>query len=297
MKTKILLAALGCLLLTGCWTSGDDYRATSSGRIVLRYTEQTLTCFTDLLRFTRQFGEYIRQDTPEKRDSVKELYFKYAKLEEGTDPMHNQKIYNLVSMNRDSRPYYTVTFKDFESSTWTVQASSGINGDTIFYNLKIKDADSDTWTISESNCAPKASYYFSNDERNANNDNRDEPYRYAFSCTNETWTVNWAAKNNNSLDFTIAGKGTMESYKTPKLKIQYNITEPIRVLTVGDFGSWVEDYRYYRQDNRFTHWQEGTFTLRVTDDIDHVTDDYNFRIRPENVVDISFKGYQDTYRR
>ena len=52
MKTKILLAALGCLLLTGCWTSGDDYRATSSGRIVLRYTEQTLTCFTDLLRFT-----------------------------------------------------------------------------------------------------------------------------------------------------------------------------------------------------------------------------------------------------
>ena len=89
----------------------------------------------------------------------------------------------------------------------------------------------------------------------------------------------------------------MESYKTPKLKIQYNITEPIRVLTAGDFGSWVEDYRYYRQDNRFTHWQEGTFTLRVTDDIDHVTDDYNFRIRPENVVEIWFKGYQDTYRR
>ena len=297
MKIKILLAALSCLLLTGCWTSEDDYRATSSGRIVLRYTEQTLTCFTDLLRFTRQFKEYIRQDTPEKRDSVKELYFKYAKLEEGTDPVHHRKMYNLMSMNRDSRPLYTVTFYDFDSSTWTVQASSGANGDTIFYDMKIKNVDSNTWTVSESKCAPKASYYLSDEQNSTNKRNCNELYQYAFNCTNETWTVNWTAKYLYSMDFTIIGKGTMESYKTPKLKIQYNITEPIRVLSVGNFGSWVEDNKNYKQDNRFTKWQEGTFTLRVIDDIDHVTDDYNFRIRPENVVDIWFKGYQDTYRR
>ena len=99
------------------------------------------------------------------------------------------------------------------------------------------------------------------------------------------------------MDFTIIGKGMMESYKVPKLKIDYNITEPIRVSSIGDFGSWVEDNSNYRQDNRFTKWQEGMFTLQVDDNIDNVKDDYTIRLRPENVVDIAFKGYQDTYRR
>lgn len=297
MKTKILFAALCCTLLVGCWVSEEDQRATSAGRIVLRYTEQTLTCFTDLLRFSRQFKEYIRQNTPEKRDSVKELYFKYTKLEENIDPVHHRKMYNLISMNRDSRPLYTVTFYDFDSSTWTVQASSGANGDTIYYNMKIKNVDSNTWTVSESKCTPKASYYLSGGQNSTNKRNSNELYQYAFNCTNEAWTVNWRSKYLYSMDFTIIGKGMMESYKAPKLKIDYNITEPIRVSSIGDFGSWVEDNSNYRQDNRFTKWQEGMFTLQVDDNIDNVKDDYTIRLRPENVVDIAFKGYQDTYRR
>ncbi|HEY9551260.1 MAG TPA: hypothetical protein VIQ97_03140, partial [Prevotella sp.] len=83
----------------------------------------------------------------------------------------------------------------------------------------------------------------------------------------------------------------------PKLQIEYALTKPMAVRITGDVGSLVEKNGDYRQDNRFTYWEEGALTLKVTDAIANTLDNYTIVLRSGNVIDIAFKDFQDTYYR
>lgn len=210
MFTKIKNTLLGLTLfsvINSCSYSEDTGRATYSGYVAFDYSCETVKEYVVLLKYIYQFNEYYSQPTASARDSVDRLYFSDIKIiqEENAD------IWTLKNIG-----YHYSNHHIMQINT---------NGHT----LGMPDA---TWTITRTNLADgdndkkKVTFTIKNKGEEGLHIGQHDNYNTDFTYTSE-WNVSF---QNDGRECYVTGNCTMLSILKPQLKLEYTITEPLKIL-------------------------------------------------------------------
>ena len=308
MKTKLLIGIMAILAFSGCERGLTEYNnsdesttATKAGYRAYGYTEEYLEYFTDIIAYTRMFREYVRQNTLEGRDSVNALYFKNINIVKNKDPKSLEDIYMLKAWNMPGRNNYTISYTRPERDTWKIQAVvEHLDVELIFF-LTIDNIYSQQWTISESSCLPKALLYMKNSQKTKTRVYDDEyikyePYDKTFQVTNKPLTVEWWKTKVDLYIFELSGSGMLESYAKPKLRMTYQFTSPITVVTHGAFLEDPKNIKWENRCNQLTTLQTGQLELNVADSISNTTDKYVVRLNDDKLQIVTPKANDEWMR-
>jgi hypothetical protein len=199
-KFFILCVVIG-YTLNGCIIEREFYNEepTFSGYVAAEYTSNVIGDYSSILANVYIFNEYYSQPTTEKRDSVDRLYFMNTKIIRESDSytwtLHKliSNNYGDITINTNGKALYD------DGAVWIIMLHDYYyyESATSFGIEKIEDGH---WAIKK-------------------HDNRN----YDFDFSSE-----WDIKINKSVKrATIEGKGSLLSIATPKLKLDYTITEPL----------------------------------------------------------------------
>jgi hypothetical protein len=194
------------IIISGCSDqNGDDpSKKTNPGYVAFDYTCYSFRKYTPLLKEIYQFNEYVKQSTLAGRDSVDRLYFRDVKI-----------------------------FYDEQKDVWTLQAIRAYGTDfpaiSIQTNGKNLDETGAVWTVSEDpaeNYYPPFEFYVENAENSCWHITEHDYKSYdTFEYTTE-WDVRFQDGGKGCL---LKGSGTLLSLRSPKLKLEYSITEPLEI--------------------------------------------------------------------
>ena len=235
IKTTILSVAV-MVFICSCVKESNSYseRKTYSGYVALEYTGEVIKEYADILTSVYLFNEYYSQPTIEKRDSVDRLYFRNTKIirEEGDTWSLSNIGYNYhrdILINTSGR-----TIND-ENAVWEIV----LHASERVYRIEIERKENKNWVIKK-------------------HDN----FNYNFEYSTE-----WDIKLNESGIVTINGKGSLLSTASPKLKLDYTITEPLQAII----------------EERRISIKSGTITILATD--------VNKKITEETIADFISSEY------
>ena len=192
-----------CSCVKKTYDNGDD--EIYPGFVAFDYTGNIISGYLSIFKNLYGFNEYISQTTIEKRDSVDLIYFSDIKIthEENSDiwvlKYLNPNGYNFMSIKT-----YGKNIND-DNAKWTISFYG-----RDYYYKPIKDPEFDLEKIGEMHWRIK---------EHVNNN-------YDFNYSSE-----WVIKLNSAEDkATLEGSGSLLSIQSPKLKLDYIITEPINTL-------------------------------------------------------------------
>ena len=202
---------------TGRIDYGDNpKRKTNSGYVAFDFTCNSIRTYAPIFKQLYMFNEYYKQPDVAKRDSVDRLYFRDAKVvqnEDGTWIIRN--IGYVYSMD------YTVI-------------SINTNGK----NLNEKGA---RWEISDYDVYYNVWKTFEFEIENKGNDNWFVSKHDNLNCVEFDYTTEWNIRFGDNMEgYTLEGSGTLLSIASPKLQLDYTITEPIEVSDKENFWSIVK---------------------------------------------------------
>ena len=252
MKTQIKIFILSLAftgVLSSCVNDADDFnqRPTYSGYVALDYTSEIINFYSSSLSIIQMFNIYYSQPTEAKRDSVDRLYFMNTKIlreDDGSSwTLHNigYGIYGDISITTNGK-----TLND-DGTKWEVTIPNPYRyelGVAIFEVEKIGDG---RWSVKK-------------------HDNRNYDFEYSSE---------WEMRSANIEDgFTIEGNGSMLSFETPKLKLDFTITEPLKITFDG----------YY------TFISTGTINILATDVDKNITEETTAEVLSDYTVRISHKN-------
>ena len=254
-----ILCVIAVSAMNSCMTetNSDNQRATYSGYVALEYTGNVIRNYSYILTDVYKFNEYYSQPTIEKRDSVDRLYFMNTKImrEANSDTwtLHNFNYYEHgdISINTNGK-----TIND-DNAKWIISLPNYYSPHRLRVpEFEIEKKGDGYWHIKE-------------------HDN----YNYEFDYSSE-----WDIRFNKSKNIvTIEGRGTLLSFESPKLKLDYTITEPLNASLNTDYPS-------------ATSITSGEITILATDVNKNITEETVVYIINESNVEISHKNNSEDWR-
>jgi hypothetical protein len=243
-------------IISGCSDGNGDNpdKKTNSGYVAFDYTCYSVRKYVPLLKEIYQFNEYIRQPTLAGRDSVDRLYFRDVKI-----------------------------FYDEQKDRWTLRAIQTYNNTDfsailIQTNGKKLNETGAVWTVSgditESGYTPFEFYI----------ENRDNNYWHITehdynTCDMFEYTTQWDVCFRDDGNYTLTGNGTLLSIKSPKLKLEYSITEPMEIS----------------ENNNITVVSSGMVTILATDVDRNQTEEIFTRILSDKTIEITCGKYMENW--
>lgn len=209
MKLKHILLSLILLSMTcSCVYYDESRRRTHPGYVAFDYTYNALEKYAAMLEYVYRFNEYYSQTDLAKRDSVDKLYFNNVKILRGEE--ENAWTLRYLSGDKIHMSIRTNGHTLNAPGTWTVRDLSSSSAEQrSIYEFEIKNEGSNTWSIARHN-------------------NRDGLFEY--SCS-------WKIRFGEGASRKIEGEGTLLSFQSPKLQLDYTIEIPLRIeKTRGDAG-------------------------------------------------------------
>lgn len=205
LKKSLLGLALFCAMYS-CSYSEDTGRSTYSGYVAFDYSFEAVKEYVVLLKYIYQFNEYYAQPTASGRDSVDRLYFDNIKIT-----------------------------RDEDSDVWTLRNIGYYNSAhhlmTINTNGQTLGTPGVKWDITKTN--PESGYDKTNEIAFTIENKGEEGYLIRqhdnynadFTYVSE-WKAHFQEEGNKCH---VTGSGTMMSIRTPQLKLEYTITEPLEI--------------------------------------------------------------------
>ena len=233
-------------------TNGYTERATYSGFVALEYTGNVIRNYASILTNAYRFNQYYSQPTTEKRDSVDRLYFMSTKILRGengnTWTLHNLRYseYGDMVINtsgnslNDDNTKWIVSFPEYN-----------YRGPAEIPTFEIEKSG-DTWLIK-----------------------KHDSYNYEFDYSTE-WKINL---NSSGEINSIEGTGTLLSIESPKLKLEYSITEPI-----------ITAFEHYS-----TSITGGRIAIMATDVNKNITEETIVEVTSNYDVKVSYKNITEDY--
>lgn len=251
---------ISCIIISGIISgcsdnSGDDpNKKTNPGYVAFDYTCNSFRKYTPILKKIYQFNEYFKQPTLAGRDSTDRLYF------------HNVKI-----------------FYDEPKDTWTLRTIQAY--DTDFFAISIQTNGKNlnetgaVWTVSEditvSHYTPFR-FYVENKDNNCWHITEHDYNNYdTFEYTTE-WDVCFS---DDGKSYTLKGNGTLLSIRSPKLKLKYNITEPLEIS----------------ENNNITFVSSGMIDILATDVDKNLTEETFARILSNETIEITYGNHIENW--
>ncbi|MDR0573475.1 MAG: hypothetical protein LBG96_05505 [Tannerella sp.] len=257
MYTRIKKTIL-CVLFIGVWSSctykeEDSHRITYSGYVAFDYTYNVINDYTRLFKSICRFNEYHLQPTAEKRDSVDRLYFQDTKIiNEGNNTwtLRNINSYysnSTITINTHGNDLYE------DGNRWNISIPGGDGNLSKIIDLEIENKGNDLWHIAKHN-----------------NSNADFDYSVE-------WDIHFYASGKG---FTLEGNGALISIASPKLKLEYTITNPLEAHT--------DNY-----NNPII--QTGSLKILATDVNKKITEDTFADIISDNHIEITYNGHVEIW--
>ena len=253
MNTKIKIFILSIAiagLLSSCEENKGYYnqRPTYSGYVAFEYTSEAINFYSSSLSTALMFNMYYSQPTEAKRDSIDKLYFMNTKIlrEDNGHSWTLRNIYNGMYYGDISITTNGKALND-DGAKWTItfpNPSIYELGVTIFDIERIEDG---RWSIKK-------------------HENRNYDFEYSSE-----WEMRSA---NIEKGFTIEGNGSMLSFATPKLKLDFTITEPLEITF----------------DEYYTFISTGMINILATDVDKNITEETSAEVLSEYSVRISHKN-------
>jgi hypothetical protein len=262
MKARNCIFTMVCaMLLASVFMSfnenKDEDGSTSEidkSHLAYNFTRDVLQRYSDIFAFTYALNQYSQQTTQQGRDSVKALYMK-------NDVITTEPELRLVTNGEDINAKYDIKISKCGSDStdkasndsWIVSAESDANGEALVYHFVINNLCGTQWVVVKSQCQPKIL---------SNN---------SFVCNNKLMNVSWNKNKASLLSFDVSGSGSIKSNGNRNLKFDYDITQPIQVLSIPMennikkpfYHSLLYDTEQYK--NNFTSWQQTRLNITVND--------------------------------
>lgn len=242
-------------MIAGCSDrNGDDPdKKTNPGYVAFDYTCDSFRKYTPLLKKIYQFNEYFKQTTFAERDSVDRLYFYDVKI-----------------------------FHDEQQNIWTLRNVQLLDSDfsaiSIQTNGKNLNETGAIWTVSEdliNNNHTPSEFQVENKEKywhiTKHHYNTYDMFEY-----NTEWEVCFKDDGKN---YTLKGSGTLLSIQSPKLKLDYDITEPIEIS----------------EQNHIAFVSSGTVNISATDVDKSLTEEIFGRILSNEAIEITYGNHIESW--
>lgn len=289
MKFSLLLLFIGGLLIKGCVQDSKNdsiyQKRTEAGHTAFRLTEKTLLPFTDIIAYTRIFREYVRQTTPDGRDSIETMYLSNIRIAPHSQALGTAEQYHMTVSGEEAGHNYEITFTNPSSSSWDVLAVASLNEQTTRYHLSIRDIDSKTWTVTQSNCERQAPVQVSATRQSASVTrlgHKSDAAKTTFNVKNQLFTINWAYDTVYP-SFKISGSGILQCPNDPHCRVAYQIEQPIVVKSFPGFKTIHQAGSDFNFVNGFTAWSSGTLRLKTYDTVNHAFDEYTVTLLEQDL--------------
>ena len=255
-RSKIIILCIAAIMSTfSCTQISDSYRdkITYSGYVAFEYTSNIVSNYSNILMKIIQFDEYFTQTTIQKRDSIDRLYFNAIKIinEENS----NNWMLSHIYFNGYSNMVINTNGKSLndENAIWHVSFYGGDHMITAkapeFEIERIGDLH---WRIKK---------------HDSNN--------YEFDYHAE-WDIRF---EHTEKKLTIEGNGSMLSIASPKLRLDYTITESFTAI----------------HGNYFVSIPSGKITILATDVDKNITEETVAEIITDNDITITYKNNTERY--
>ena len=218
INSKYFILCLAVCIISSCTNymdRGDNpNRKTNSGYVAFDYTCTSIRRYTPLFKQLYVFNEYYKQPDAAKRDSVDRLYFRDAKIvhkENGSWTIRSMGYmfysdYTVLSINTNGKSL------NEEGAVWEVSDYDEYYNAWKTIEFKIENTGDDNWSVSK-------------------HDNK--------NCGEFDYTTEWNIRfKDNAESYSVEGSGTLLSIASPKLQLDYTITEPIEV---NEENNWNND--------------------------------------------------------
>jgi hypothetical protein len=253
-----MIAACICF---GCIheSNGDDSnRKTNSGYVAFDYTCNSFRNYVFLLKQIYRFNQYYIQPTLAQRDSVDKLYFRDAKIVHYED----DDKWTIYAINTYSNPFVvsiTTNGKsiDEKGCIWTISNFDPYYNSSKTFEFDVENKDG-TWRIPE-------------------HDNKNDG---TFEYTTE-WNIKF---DDDGKSYVLEGAGSLLSVRSPKLKLDYTITEPIHI----------SEYKYSEYDY-YVDVSSGKVKIFATDIEKNLTEETNISIFSNNDIEVVYNNHRETW--
>lgn len=254
MKYTMLILAAAVAFSCADGNNDDPNRKTNAGYVAFDYASRSLRNYASLLMQLDHFNSYLIQPTLTQRDSVDRLYFRDAKILSDED----ENKWRIISIN-------------------TLAANPVI---VISTNGKSLNEQGCVWTISDFDGYYNLSRHFEFDVENVGNgmwhiSKHDNTSYDSFEYTAE-WTVGMTGNG-----YVLEGSGTLLSLQSPKLRLDYLITEPVDVKKDG---------------NGTVSSVSGKVRIHATDVDKLLTEESTVRIFSNDEIEVTYMNHTETWR-
>ena len=255
-KLKAISLCIATIYLACSCTGEIDYyrnNVTYPGYVAMEYTGNVISSYSSILTKIYQFDEYISQTTIEKRDSVDRLYFWDIKITRD----EKDNIWILRGIDFNGYSYMSINTNggniNDDNAKWIIS----------FYNRDYVDTSKNPEFEIE---RIGNRHWHINNHTNSN-------YRFEYSSE-------WDIKLNPSGDvISLEGSGSLLSFASPKLKLDYTITTPVEAM-----------YKNY-----FISIPSGAFKILATDVDKDIVEETTAEIITEYEIRITYKNNVEDY--
>jgi hypothetical protein len=254
-KLKTIILCIAAIIpISSCTVESDytDYK-TYSGYVAFEYTSNIISNYSNALMKVIQFDEYISQTTIQKRDSIDRLYFNTVKII--SEENGNNWVLRDVYFNDYNNMIINTNGKNLndENTVWLVTFYGGEHMITAKTpEFEIKRVGNGHWHIKK---------------HDSNN--------YAFDYHAE-WDIRF---DNNDKILKIEGSGSLLSIESPKLRLDYTITEPFTAIN----------------GNYFVSIPSGKITILATDVDKNITEETIAEVISESDIKITYNNNTENY--
>jgi len=257
-KLKIFIFIVVAMSTVCSCTKKENYHIddeTYPGYVAFDYTGNIISNYLSIFKYVNGVNEYMSQTTIEKRDSIDRLYFADAKITYDD----NSDMWILRYINPIDHQYMSIDTHGKNLNDNDAQWTILLNGGNYYYKqlrapmFNIEKIGELNWNITE--------------HENSN---------YDFDYSSK-----WNIKLNSSGDIVeLEGSGSLLSSETPKLKIDFTITEPL-----------IAKYK-----NNYLDFISGAIKIHATDVKREITEETIAEVISHYDIRIKYKIYTDSYR-
>ena len=257
IKLKVIILCVAAIYLVSSCTKNVDYyrdNVTFPGYVAMEYTGNAIRNYSFVITKIFQFDEYISQTTIEKRDSIDMLYFGDIKIIR--DEKENTWILRDIGFNEYSYMSINTRGKNIndDNAKWIISfyGNREYVDNSKAPEFEIEKIGDKHWHI----------------KNHANHD-------YLFDYTSE-----WEIKLNEVGGvISLEGSGSLLSFESPKLKLDYTITTPVEAI-----------YKNYHLSI-----PSGIIRILATDVDKGITEETTAEIISDNEIRITYKNNVENY--
>ena len=256
-KLKIFILCIVAISSICSCVKKIDYQindAAYPGYVAFDYTGIVINNYFSILKNIYGLNIYISQPTIEKRDSIDRIYFSDIKIVQE----ENRDIWILTYLNSNGYKYMSInthgkSLKD-DNAKWTISLYDG-----NFYYNQVKYPEFEIEKIGELH------WHINNHDNN----------NYDFHYSSE-----WDVKLNSTGNFvTLEGNGSLLSFASPSLKLDFTITNPFEAK--------------YNHNN--LSLISGAIKILATDVDKSITEETAAEIISDHTIRITYKNNVENY--